>query len=140
MPKRINPLCRGVIRLPGGNGVAVDGAPLRELCRNAFESLGAGGLMFLEKLEDLFPYLRVLRAYGQVQVLNADGRCWLVSEVFEGKASWSSVEVEALRVGLTTGPIAAVLRHELDRIVFLRGLLTDRAILEPLPRQRLPLS
>jgi len=138
MPKRISPLCRGVIRLPGGNGVAVDGAPLRELCRNAFENLGAGGLMFLEKLEDLFPYLRILHVYGPV--LSGSGRCWLVSEVFEGKASWSSAEVEALRVGLTTGPIAAVLRHELDRIVFVRGLLTDRAIMEPLPRQRLPLS
>ena len=136
MPRRISPLCRGVIRLPGGSGVSIDGAPLRELCRNAFENLGAGGLMFLDKLEDLFPYLRVIHAYGPFP--NADGRCWLASEVLGGKASWSSAEVEALRVGLTTGPIPAVLQHELDRIVFVRGLLTDCAIMDPLPRHGLP--
>lgn len=136
MRRSIHPLGRGVVRLPGGSGVVVESTPLRQLCRHAFENLGAGGLMFLDVVEDLFPFLRVMLAQGVNS--NAGGRWWMVSEVLDGKSSWSPAEVEALREGLRTGPIAAALQHELDRIVFVRGLLTDRAIMEPLPRQLLP--
>jgi hypothetical protein len=138
MPESIRPLGRGVIRLPGGSEVVIDDAPLRQLCRNAFQNLGAAGLMFLDKVEDLFPFLRVVPARSAVS--DADRRSWMVSEVLDRRASWSSAEVESLREALRTGPIAAALQHELDRIVFVRGLLTDRAIMEPLPRQRFPLS
>ena len=136
MPKRVRPLCRGVIRLSGGSAVVVDSAPLRRLRRRAFENLGAGGLMFLDKLEDLFPFLQIWRAYGFPG--GSNGQTWMVSEVVDGTASWSAADVEALRAGLASGPIAAVLQDELDRIVFVRGLLTDCAIMEPLPKHRLP--
>jgi hypothetical protein len=92
--------------------------------------------MFLDKLEDLFPFLRIWQAYGSPG--GSNGQIWIVSEVLGGAASWSPADVEALRAGLTSGPIAAVLQHELDRIVFVRGLLTDCAIMEPLPKHRLP--
>ena len=92
--------------------------------------------MFLDKLEDLFPFLRVVRTYAPPG--SRDGQPWTVSEVLGGKTSWSAADVEALRAGLTSGPVAAALQHELDRIVFVRGLLTDCAIMEPLPKHRLP--
>lgn len=91
--------------------------------------------MFLDQLVDLFPFLRVVQVYGPLG--RRDGQSWTVSEVLGGNTSWSAAEVEALRAGLTSGPVAAALQHELDRIVFVRGLLTDCAIMEPLPKHRL---
>jgi hypothetical protein len=130
--------CRGVIRLPGGSRVVIDGAPLREFCRAAFAKPGAGGLMFLDKVEDLFPFLRAVPADHPTG--EGGGQCWLVSEVLDGHASWTPADVEALRAGLSSGPLAEVLQHELDRIIFVRGLLTDCAIMNPLPRHGLPYS
>jgi hypothetical protein len=82
--------------------------------------------MFPDKMEDLFPFLRVVRIYGPPG--RRDGQSWTVLEVLGGKTSWLTDDVEALRAGLTSGPIGAVLQHELDRIVSVRGLLTDCAL------------
>lgn len=82
--------------------------------------------MVPDKMEDLFPFLRVMRIYGPPG--RRDGQSWTVSEVPGGKTSWLRDDVEALRAGLTSGPIGAVLQHEMDRIVFVRGLFTECAL------------
>lgn len=121
------------MRLPSGRQFFIDRTPLSELCRKAFENLGASALLFLDKLEHLFPYLLV------VPTFEPNSQSWRVSEVLEGKCeSWSVEDVEALRYEITAGSLATSLQHELNRIIFVRGLLTDCAIMQMAPHHKLP--
>lgn len=60
------------------------------------------------------------------------------ADVLRGGSSWSRPDIEAFREFLKTPRIASWVVEMRDRLVSLRGLLTDRAIMWPHPLAALP--
>jgi hypothetical protein len=133
--------------LPSGRAVAVSLQPLDELLDRALNERNASLLFFMDELDDIFSFVRVLEVEERFDVprveLEAVGapdrimHCmtqdtgYTVYDVIRRGCHWSADDVAAFRDFMLTDRIRDWVVSRQVRLVVLRSMLTDFSMTYP---------
>ena len=133
--------------LPSGRAIAVSLQPLDELLDRALNERNASLLFFMDELDDVFTFVRVLEVEERFDVprveLEAVGaldrtmHCmtqdtgYTVFDIVRRKCHWSADDIAAFRDFMLTDRVRDRVVSRQVRLVVLRSMLTDYSITYP---------